>query len=71
MLGSLPEDSVVRKSVNEQIPFTILYPDAPISQAIKRMVEQFIHHQTEEIHVPMKSNKFLSRLKSIFSKGRD
>ena len=71
LLGSLPEDAVVRKSVQQQVPFTILYPDAPISQAMKRMVERFIHHQTEEIHGPIKSNKFLSRLKSIFSKGRD
>lgn len=70
-LGSLPEDPVVRKAVRQQVPFTIAYPDAPISKTMHRIVDRFIFHQTEEIHVPVESNRFLSKLKSIFSKGRD
>ncbi|MEK4228751.1 MinD/ParA family protein [Solibacillus sp. FSL H8-0538] len=71
ILGSLPEDPVVRKAVKSQVPFAIMYPDAPISKTLKQIVGRFIHHQTEEVHAPIESNKFLSRLKSIFSKGRD
>lgn len=71
ILGSLPEDPVVRKAVREQVPFSILYPDAPITKMVERIVERFIHHQTEEIHAHDASPKFLSKLKSIFSRGRD
>lgn len=71
VLGSLPEDPVVRKAVREQVPFSILFPDAPITKMVERIVERFIHHQTEEIHAHTKSPNFLSKLKSIFSKGRD
>ncbi|MEO4053504.1 MinD/ParA family protein [Solibacillus sp. CAU 1738] len=71
ILGSLPEDPVVRKAVREQVPFSILYPDAPISKTMQRIVQRFINEQTNEVHVHEESNKFLSKLKSIFSKGRD
>ncbi|MFF5993333.1 MinD/ParA family protein [Lysinibacillus sp. KU-BSD001] len=70
-LGSLPEDPVVRKAVREQIPFTLAYPDAPISKTMKLIVSKFMHHRVEEVHGQPESNKFLSKLKSIFSKGRD
>lgn len=70
-LGSLPEDPVVRKSVREQTPFTILYPEAPISKTMQQIVERFIHHQTKEVDANVQTNTFLSKLKSIFSKGRD
>lgn len=71
VLGSLPEDGVVRKAVRQQIPFTLLYPDAPISKAMQKIVNRFLHHQAEEVHATVKINKFLSKLKSIFSKGRE
>lgn len=71
VLGSLPEDPVVRKAVREQVPFSLLYPDAPISKMIERIVERFVHHQLEEIHAHEEKPKFLSKLKSIFSRGRD
>jgi len=45
-LGSLPEDPVVRKSVKEQVPFTTLYPDAPISKTMQRIVLRFIQQST-------------------------
>ena len=71
ILGSLPEDPVVRKAVREQVPFTISYPDAPISKMMQLIVSKFIHHRMEEVHVQVEPKNFLSRLKSMFSKGRD
>lgn len=71
ILGSLPEDPVVRIAVREQTPFTIAYPDAPISKAMQLIVNKFIHHRAEELYVQAEPKNFLSRLKSMFSKGRD
>ena len=71
ILGSLPEDPAVRKAVREQVPFTIAYPDAPISKMMQLIVSKFIHHRMEEVHVQVEPKNFLSRLKSMFSKGRD
>ncbi|WP_042471948.1 MinD/ParA family protein [Bacillus ndiopicus] len=70
-LGSLPEDPVVRKAVREQVPFTILYPNAPISKTMQQIVQRFLQETTDEIHAPKHSNNFLTKLRSIFSKGRD
>lgn len=71
VLGSLPEDQVVRKAVKEQVPFTILYPDAKITNTLNKMVVQFIEQRNEEVHAMDESNTFLKKLRSIFSKGRD
>ncbi|MCH7320953.1 MinD/ParA family protein [Solibacillus sp. MA9] len=73
VLGSLPEDPVVRQAVRQQSLFTTLYPDAPISRTMQKIVQQFLHYQNEmeEVHAGKKSNKFISKLKSIFSKGRE
>lgn len=71
VLGYLPEDSCVRKAVREQVPFSIAYPEAPISKKLREIVNRFVNHQIEEDNVQMKSNSFLSKLRSIFSKGRD
>ena len=70
-LGLLPEDPVVRKSVREQVPFTILYPEAPISKTMQKIVLRFIQKSTEEVY-PVDSKKgLIGKLRSIFSKGRD
>lgn len=73
ILGSLPEDPVVRQAVRQQSLFTTLYPEAPISKTLDKLVQQFLTEQTmiEEVHAAVPSNKFLSKLKSIFSKGRE
>ena len=68
LLGSLPEDPVVRKAVREQVPFSISYPNASISKTLHEIVNHFVLHQTKEIHA---RNTFLSKLRSIFSKGSD
>ncbi|MGE7914013.1 MinD/ParA family protein [Lysinibacillus xylanilyticus] len=72
VLGSLPEDSVVRKAVREQVPFSLAYPDALISKTLQLIVARFIEHRAEEVHAHDQSaGKFLTKLRSIFSKGRD
>ncbi|WP_036124217.1 MinD/ParA family protein [Lysinibacillus sphaericus] len=72
ILGSLPEDPVVRKAVREQVPFSLAYPDALISKTLQLIVVRFMEHRAEEIHAQEQTaKKFLSKLRSIFSKGRD
>lgn len=70
-LGSLPEDPVVRKAVREQVPFTILFPDAPISKTMQQIVNRFISQTSEEIKQVEETKGWIGKLKSIFSKGRD
>ena len=70
-LGSLPEDPVVRKSVREQVPFTILYPEAPISKTMQKIVLRFIQQSTAEVYPVVNKKGFIGKLRSIFSKGRD
>lgn len=72
VLGSLPEDAVVRKAVREQVPFSLAYPDALISKTLQLIVARFMEHRVEEVHAHDQSaSKFLTKLRSIFSKGRD
>lgn len=71
ILGSLPEDTSVRKAVREQVPFSIAYPNSPIATTLKVMVQQFVDRQIIEVHGEHKTTTFLSKLRSIFSKGRD
>ncbi|HWK22280.1 MAG TPA: MinD/ParA family protein [Ureibacillus sp.] len=72
LLGSLPEDQMVRKAVREQVPFSIAYPDSNISKTLKAMVQQFVERNVVEIHSSNdKQGTFLSKLRSIFLKGRD
>ncbi|KGR73911.1 MinD/ParA family protein [Ureibacillus sinduriensis] len=71
LLGSLPEDPAVRKAVREQVPFSIAYPDSNISKTLKVMVQQFVNRNLVEVHGRNKQNTFLSKLRNIFSKGRD
>lgn len=71
LLGSLPEEPLVRKAVQQQIPFSELYPHATITQTLRQIVSTFIDQRQEEIHAPTKNSKFLTKLRSIFSKGRE
>ncbi|SER53349.1 MinD/ParA family protein [Psychrobacillus sp. OK032] len=67
VLGSLPEDPVVRMSVKEQVPFSILYPNADITKKLKQMVSSFTSIEVEENDIP-NQNTFISRLKNLFSR---
>ncbi len=72
VLGSLPEDPVVRKAVKAQVPFVISYPDALISKTMYQMANKFMNEYDGEVHAQQnQSRNFLSKLKGIFSKGRD
>lgn len=72
ILGALPEDTAVRNAVRAQTPFSIAYPNADISKALKLIVVRFLE-QGQELEPATQggTSKFLSKLKSIFSKGRD
>ena len=65
VLGVLPEDAVVRKAVREQVPFSILYPEAEITKKLKKIVNAFTHVEGVEEATP-KRNNFISRFKSLF-----
>ncbi|MFJ7970817.1 MinD/ParA family protein [Psychrobacillus sp. NPDC096389] len=67
VLGSLPEDPVVRASVKEQVPFSILHPNAAITKKLKLIVHRFANFIVEETNVPNQST-FISRLKNLFSR---
>ncbi|MBK3494371.1 MinD/ParA family protein [Viridibacillus sp. YIM B01967] len=71
LLGSLPEDPLVRQAVRKQVPFSILFPNAPITKTLREITDRYMQGCIEEVHAPAQTNKFLSKLKSIFSKGRD
>lgn len=71
LLGSLPEDSTVRKAVKEQVPFAISYANAPISIALSKIVNHFVNKEIVEVHGTTKKSTFLSKLRNVFLKGRD
>jgi len=66
VLGVLPEDTVVRKAVREQTPFSILYPHAEITKKLKKIVYTFTDLEDSTEETP-RNNNFISRLKSLFS----
>lgn len=66
-LGSLPEDLVVTKSVKAQQPFSILYPHAEVTLALKEIVRTFTNSQ---VNLQPKGSKFLQKMKTIFFRGR-
>ena len=66
ILGVLPEDTVVRKAVREQTPFSILYPQAEITKKLKKIVYTFTDLE-DAIEATPKQTNFISRLKSLFS----
>lgn len=67
VLGSLPEDPVVRASVKAQVPFSILHPNAAITKKLKLIVHNFANFEVEETNVPNQST-FITRLKNLFSR---
>lgn len=67
VLGSLPEDPTVRKAVQQQVPFSILYPQSEISKKLSFIVSKFTEEQLEA--VPSNPSKFIDKLKSLFKGG--
>ncbi|KIL50490.1 hypothetical protein KP77_18650 [Jeotgalibacillus alimentarius] len=66
LLGSIPEDPSVRRSVNNQTPFTKLYPESPASKTLKNMTAAYIAEQDREIH--HSKSRFTDRLSAFFRK---
>lgn len=68
ILGFLPEDDAVHKAVLAQQPFLELFPNAPVSKRMLGIASTFIQ---VELNVHRgKSEGFLGRLRTIFTKGR-
>ena len=66
ILGVLPEDTVVRKAVSEQIHFRSYFQNAEITKKLQKIVYTFTDLERYRRSYPKQSN-FISRLKSIFS----
>lgn len=71
ILGSLPEDKIVRQAVKRQVPFSILFPNASITKTLREITYRYMEGKVKEVTIPNQTNKFISKLKSIFSKGSD
>lgn len=69
VLGFIPEDIHVRKAVQQQKLFSILYERAPATKAIQKIVTTYTLGQSKSFD-ELDSNRFINTLKSIFSKGR-
>lgn len=66
-LGSLPYDQTVLKSVKRQIPYTLLKENAPVSKAMKAIVEQYLSLKRERSK-PDKPT-FIDRLRRLLLMG--
>lgn len=71
VLGSLPEDPVVRQAVKEQVPFCISYPNAIVTKTLHEITIRFMEYRIEEVHAVITSHNFLTKLKNLIMKGRD
>lgn len=68
LLGALPEDPAVHKSVVAQQPFVKLYPNAPISRRMNAIAANYISSGTD---IDSKEGStFLGQLKKLFARGR-
>lgn len=68
LLGALPEDAAVHKSVVAQQPFVKLYPNATISRRMHAIATNYISSGTD---IDSKEGStFLGQLKKIFARGR-
>jgi flagellar biosynthesis protein FlhG len=68
ILGFLPEDAAVHKAVVAQKPFLLLFPKASISKRMIAITDEFVYvdHSIEK-----QSTGFITKLRGIFSKGRE
>lgn len=66
LLGMLPEDKIVTKAVNKQIPYIHLNKNAPISKAIKIIVARYLRTMNEQD--AKESLTFVQRVKQLITK---
>ncbi len=67
ILGILPEDTAVRKAVQQQVPFSISFPNADITRSLNKIVSKFTDVQME--YENNKQSKFITRLRSLFGRS--
>lgn len=60
--GYVPMDDIVPKSVIRQKPFSVLYPDAPPSKAIRKMAEQILEIESTDDRERWGISKMFSNL---------
>lgn len=71
ILGAIPEDMNVRKAVQQQKIFSVLYEKTAATKALQDIVETYVLGQEKTTDdLTMQSNKFMGTLKSMFNKGR-
>ncbi|GEN82009.1 flagellum site-determining protein YlxH [Sporosarcina luteola] len=68
ILGFLPEDPTVHKAVLAQKPFSLLYPNAPVSKRMAAIADVFVQVDRTEIKQEI---GFLTKLRGIFLRGRE
>ncbi|WJY28720.1 MULTISPECIES: MinD/ParA family protein [Sporosarcina] len=68
ILGALPEDAAVRKSVVAQKPFVTLFPQSPVSRRMNAIASNYISAGTDI--ESKESSTFLNQLKKLFARGR-
>ncbi|MFD0680133.1 MULTISPECIES: MinD/ParA family protein [unclassified Paenibacillus] len=61
-LGFVADDNHVSKAVKKQVPFTIEFPSSPASQAIDKLVEDYIAKQTPAENQDGAVKGFLSKM---------
>ncbi|MGM8364119.1 MinD/ParA family protein [Virgibacillus sp. W0181] len=65
VLGMLPEDKQVVQAVTKQVPYILLNKNAPVSKAIKQMIDQYmIYFGTINENEPF---TFIQRIKQLMS----
>lgn len=69
ILGFLPEETVVQKSVIAQTPYFLTHPNALISKRLLTMTEVFTNFNRKQEN--QKRLGFIGTLKNIFTRGRD
>jgi flagellar biosynthesis protein FlhG len=68
ILGSLPEDSIVRKAITAGQPFTILYPEARVSIAFDNIVKKYAGLPVNEEN---RKTGFIDKLRRFFTERRN
>ena len=63
-LGALPRDPHVSQAVMQSKPYTLLYPNAPVTKAIHDLAARLLHQQTTQ--EPLKKDSFLKRFAQSF-----
>ncbi|MBU5211132.1 MinD/ParA family protein [Heyndrickxia oleronia] len=67
ILGVLPEDSHVRKSVIRQVPFLSEFPRSSITEYLEKIIQTYLGEAKLAMH-SSQSNPFIRKLRSFFER---